>query len=190
MQAKHDYNMLKNSVELSKLYLKNYIKSGDIVADMTCGNGHDTLFLSEIVGENGFIYAFDIQKSAIESTKVLLSGFENLKLINDGHQNLDEYITGEIDAFVFNLGYLPKGDHNIKTDPENTIAAIEKSMLKLKKTGIIVISIYHGGDSGFHERDELLKYFKRLNPKKYNVILHDYINKPNNPPLLAVITHN
>ena len=182
--------MLKNSVELSKLYLKNYVKRGDRVADMTCGNGKDTLFLSGLVGAHGYIYAFDIQNIAIENTKILLGGFESLSLICDGHQNLQKYIKEEIDAFVFNLGYLPGGDHNIKTNPENTITAIEQAILLLKKTGIIVISIYHGGDSGFYERDEIISYIKGLNPKKYNVILHDYINKPNNPPLLAVITHN
>ena len=182
--------MLKNSVELSKLYLKNYIKKGDRVADMTCGNGKDTLFLSQLVGENGYIYAFDVQKSAIENTKILLNGFESLKLICDGHENSDNYIKEEIDGFVFNLGYLPGGDHTIKTTPENTVKAIEKAIILLKNTGIIVISIYHGGDSGFYERDEILSYLKWLDPKKFNVILHDYINKPNNPPLLAVITHN
>ncbi len=37
---------------------------GDIVIDATMGNGHDTQFLAELVGENGHVYAFDIQESA------------------------------------------------------------------------------------------------------------------------------
>ena len=182
--------MLKNSVELARLYLENYINKGSSAVDMTCGNGNDTLFLSELLGDKGYIYAFDIQAEAIKNTKALLSDCKNLRLICDGHQNLDKYIKEEIDAFVFNLGYLPGGDHSIKTTPENTVTALEKALFLLKKTGIIVMSIYHGGDSGFYERDEIISYLKGLNPKKYNVILHDYINKPNNPPLLAIITHN
>lgn len=42
---------------------------GDIVIDATMGNGHDTQFLAELVGENGHVYAFDIQESAVANTK-------------------------------------------------------------------------------------------------------------------------
>ena len=74
-----------------------------------------------------------------------------------------EYVNEEVKAVVFNLGYLPKGNHEIMTTPETTIVAIEKSLELLSDDGIIAVIIYHGGDSGFHERDELIKYFERLN---------------------------
>jgi arsenite methyltransferase len=45
------------------------IKKGDIILDLGCGNGNQALKLSEIVGENGFIYGLDITKAMIEKAK-------------------------------------------------------------------------------------------------------------------------
>ena len=61
--------MIKNAVELSHHYLKFFIKNGAFVVDATCGNGGDTVFLASLVGENGLVFGFDIQKEAIQNTK-------------------------------------------------------------------------------------------------------------------------
>ena len=45
------------------------MKEGDLCIDATAGNGNDTLFLCELVGECGRVLAFDIQKEAVENTK-------------------------------------------------------------------------------------------------------------------------
>ena len=37
--------------------------------DATMGNGHDTQWLCECVGENGRVYAFDVQREAVERTR-------------------------------------------------------------------------------------------------------------------------
>ena len=52
--------------------IKNYIKPGDICIDATMGRGYDTSYLSKLVGENGKVVSFDIQQSALDSTKQLL----------------------------------------------------------------------------------------------------------------------
>ena len=41
---------------------------GETVVDATAGNGNDTQFLAELVGENGHVLAFDIQQAALDST--------------------------------------------------------------------------------------------------------------------------
>lgn len=56
--------ILKKILPYSKELLKMAAGEGDIVVDATMGNGHDTQFLAELVGENGHVYAFDIQESA------------------------------------------------------------------------------------------------------------------------------
>ncbi|WP_222597737.1 methyltransferase domain-containing protein, partial [Streptococcus pneumoniae] len=61
--------MLKKILPYSKELLKMAAGEGDIVVDATMGNGHDTQFLAELVGENGHVYAFDIQESAVANTK-------------------------------------------------------------------------------------------------------------------------
>ena len=187
-------NMLKNAVELSHFYLKQFLKEGSFVVDATCGNGGDTLFLAEIVGENGLVYGFDIQKDAIENTKIRLENVSlsnRVQLFQDGHENMEKYLGCKMaDAFVFNLGYLPKGDHALHTKPDTTIIAIQTALKHLNKEGIIAVSIYHGGDSGYEERDSVLSYLETLDKHNYKVIIHHYSNKPNDPPILAVICHN
>ena len=48
--------------------LEKVINKGDIVVDATMGNGYDTKYLAEKVGEEGFVYSFDIQETALKST--------------------------------------------------------------------------------------------------------------------------
>lgn len=186
--------MLKNTVELSHFYLKQFVQKGSFVVDATCGNGGDTVFLAELVGENGKVFGFDIQKEAVENTKLRLETVDlsnRVELFLDGHEHMEKYLTDKkADAFVFNLGYLPKGDHSLHTKPNTTILAIQTALNHLKKEGIIAVSIYHGGDSGYTERDTVLSYLNKLDKHYYNVIIHSYSNKPNDPPILALIVHN
>ena len=49
-----------NTTTLSKDFVKENISIGDIVIDATMGRGNDTLFLRQLVGQKGFVYAFDI----------------------------------------------------------------------------------------------------------------------------------
>ena len=44
-------------LSLQKYFMLEHIREGDTVVDFTMGNGNDTLFLSETVGENGKVYA-------------------------------------------------------------------------------------------------------------------------------------
>ena len=62
------FNML-DILQTEKSFILQHIKSGDTVADFTMGNGYDTLFLSQTVGETGKVFAFDIQPSALASTE-------------------------------------------------------------------------------------------------------------------------
>ena len=50
-----------------------------------------------------------------------------------------------------------------------------------------MLCIYSGKDSGFEERNALLKWLKELDPKKYLVIRTDYYNRPNNPPIPVLV---
>ena len=93
---KNRYRYFINPVELSKYIMQNYVGEDMVVADCTVGNGHDTLLLSNLVGENGKVFGFDIQKEALEKTRDKLekeaSYYENTRLILDGHENIDQYI--------------------------------------------------------------------------------------------------
>ena len=57
---------LTKITDINKLYLEKVINKGDIVVDATMGNGYDTKYLAEKVGEEGFVYSFDIQETALK----------------------------------------------------------------------------------------------------------------------------
>lgn len=171
--------------------MEMYVVSGDICIDATAGNGNDTEYLCQLVGNSGKVYAFDIQRAALKHTKERLSR-QGLKaeLILDGHENMGKYILekDEVSCIVFNFGYLPGGDHSLATRPETSIRAIEVGLHLLKKGGAICLCIYSGGDSGFEERDAILSFLKKLDSKKYLVITMEYWNRPNNPPMPVLVT--
>lgn len=164
-----------------------YIKEGDLCIDATAGKGKDTLFLCERVGEKGQVLAFDIQKEAIRYTEERLEKAGLLHLascICRGHEHMAEYALPEtVSLILFNLGYLPGGDHKLATRADTTIRAATQGLSLLKKGGLMSICIYSGGDSGFSEKEAVLAWAKELPAGEYDVIGSPFLNKPNNPPL-------
>ena len=96
-------------------------------------------------------------------------------------------IIGNVDAAIFNLGYLPKGDKSIVTKPETTIQAIESIFKLLSTEGIIVLVIYHGHEEGQIERDELLKYLENFDQSKAHILKYQFINQVNHAPFICAI---
>ncbi|MDD3839239.1 MAG: class I SAM-dependent methyltransferase [Clostridia bacterium] len=183
-------NLLSSTVKLSHEFLEKVVRPGQTVVDATVGNGYDTVFLAELVGEKGIVYGFDIQDKAIKATQKRLIDHglqQRVVLINDGHQNIGNYINTNINGVLFNLGYLPGGDRSIITLPENTIRCIDICKTKLDTEGIIVICLYTGHDGGLYEKKEIIKYVKELDSKEYSVLHSYFVNKPNNPPELIII---
>lgn len=89
-------NLITKTTDLAMHITLEYIKKGDAVIDATAGNGHDTLLLAEAIGENGKVFAFDIQKQALENTEKLLKEngmIDRVQLVNDSHENLLEYFS-------------------------------------------------------------------------------------------------
>ncbi len=182
--------ILKQSLLQSHEYAKAIVQNGDCVVDATMGNGHDTVFLAKLVGNTGRVYAFDIQKAAIANTQRRLEQqelFQRCVLINDGHENMSNYIEKPIRLAMFNLGYRPGGDHNVCTRGETTMKAIHAALEHLTVHGLIILVIYHGGDSGFSERDYLLQKLPELDSNYYAVMRTHFLNLPNCPPMLVCI---
>ena len=181
---------LTKVTDLNKVLLEDVIELGDIVIDATMGNGYDTKYLAEKVGENGLVYSFDVQEEAIKSTRKKLEKsqlIDRVKLILDGHENMDSYITEGVSCVLFNLGYLPRAKHQIITKPDTTIKAIEKSLEVLKPHGVISIAIYTGHEGGMDEFNAVFEYVKNLDQTKFNVLNCNFVNQINNPPRLVLI---
>ena len=176
--------------EVNKIFLEKVIQKGDVVIDATMGNGYDTVYLGNLVGENGKVYAFDVQEEAIISTrkKVIRDNMEDrVKLILDGHENLDKYVEENVSCIVFNLGYLPRAKHVIITKPDTTLEAIKKGLSILKPNGIMSIAAYIGHEGGLEEKNHICKYLDNLDQKEYNVLHMEFTNQINNPPQLILV---
>ena len=185
---------LDRILPFAKNLLRKAINTGDIVVDATVGNGYDTVSLAELVGDNGRVYGFDCQETAVQASKERLNNHgmaERVTLFHQGHENLITKIPlehhGKITGAIFNLGYLPGGDKTIVTKPETTIAAIEQLLRIMAYEGIIVLVIYHGHPGGEEERDSLLRYCQQIDQKSAHILQYQFINQENSPSFIIAI---
>ncbi|MCG6154433.1 class I SAM-dependent methyltransferase [Rubinisphaera margarita] len=154
--------------ELAHEAVRSVVRPGEAVVDATCGNGHDTLFLASLVGKDGDVHAFDIQKNAIEQTldRVAASGCEQVVLHHRSHAELDTVLTeagiSVIAAMMFNLGYLPGGDHAVTTKPQATLAALRTGSKMLRTGGVMTVLAYVGHPGGMDEAAEVEQFLGTL----------------------------
>lgn len=181
---------LERVLQYAQTLLKSAISNGDIAVDATAGNGHDTLFLAGLVGDDGFVYAFDVQKQAVDATlhRLLDNALEHRAVVlKDGHENLAKYVDKPVSGAIFNLGYLPGSDHEVITRPNTTIQALESLLKLLKVGGIIVLVIYHGHEGGKKERDEVIRFVSDLPQKYIHVLRYEFLNQKNDPPFVIAL---
>ena len=180
-------------VSYAQEFVAQRINNGSIALDLTCGNGKDSLFLARIVGRQGKLYSIDIQKDAIQRTKKILSNEDCLvqsRLILSCHSKFTQKIPfelkGEISAVMFNLGYLPKGDHQLTTKSETTIAAIVNAYDWLSLRGVMTLIAYRGHPGGTQEN---IAVKNLISANKWNCKT-EYGNQKNESPILYMISKN
>lgn len=178
-----------DTLSLVRRYWHAMIRPGAFCIDATAGRGHDTETLCKLVGEQGKVLAFDIQKEAVQATqKRLTKAGLSAEVIMASHTEMAAYAAPEsVDAIVFNLGYLPRADHRIATRAETTLPAIDSGLALLKPGGMMTLCVYHGGDSGFAERDAVLAHLEKLDAKRFTVLVSMFSNRPNHPPIAVLI---
>lgn len=176
-----------NTKELVKLILKGIKGKVKIALDLTLGNGKDTVLIKEIIAPEK-IFAFDIQEEAINKSKEYLKNYGNIEYIHDSHLYFDKYIKDvNIDVAIFNLGYLPGGDHNITTDYKVVIATIDKLLLKLSENGMIILTLYPGHREGMKEKINIEEYLSKMQQRNFNILKYEFLNQKNNPPFVITI---
>ncbi|CRH90550.1 SAM-dependent methyltransferase [Chlamydia trachomatis] len=178
--------MIKRPIHLSHDFLAEVLDKETVAVDATMGNGNDTVFLAKLVKK---VYAFDVQEEALRKTQERLEkeNVSNVKLILDGHENVDQYVEEPIRAAIFNLGYLPSADKSIITQPQTTICAIEKILELLKVGGRLSLMIYYGHEGGDIEKDAVLQLVKNLPQEAFATMLYQPLNQINTPPFLIMI---
>jgi len=165
---------------------------GAIVVDGTVGNGHDTLFLANLVGESGHVFGFDVQASGLANAQERLeqAGMaDRATLILAGHETVAENLPQgtSVSGGMYNLGYLPGSDHAVITRAQTTIASLEALLPMGEPNGVVTVHIYTGHEGGTAEGDAVLTWGTSLPWKEYRVGRYDFPNKELNKEHLLVI---
>ena len=156
-----------------------HITPDHIAIDATAGNGHDTLFLAKHIHGSGQVFAFDIQRQAIDNTLNKLKAANinsRVTLHCCGHEQMLKHIPkslhGKINLIMFNLGYLPHADKSIITQTDTTISALEAAIQLIRADGHISILTYPGHVGGKDESEAVKKWASHLSVNEYTVRLH------------------
>ena len=165
------------------------------VLDGTAGNGHDTLFLAQCVGEPGEVWAFDVQEAALAATRARLEEHGlagRVRLVLDGHQHLDQHLPpkASIDGAMFNLGYLPGGEHSRTTHPQSTLAALHSTLSRMASGALLSVHIYTGHAGGDEECAVLLSWIQDLPHPQWHVLHCATSNKTLRAEHLLLISKN
>lgn len=185
--------VLRNARHLAADYMIRSIREGDRVIDATMGNGKDTLFLCELVGETGHVYAFDVQAEAVERTneRVKEAGYDGrATLLLAGHEAMAEHVKEPVQAVMFNLGWLPGAEHIVTTKTETTLAAVRAACGLIAPGGIVTVCVYPGHEEGTRELSALLEYAASLDVRRFNVAHHRFLNASLQTPQLILIQKN
>lgn len=190
------FQLFQTPIDLAHAYWQQLLKPGDRVIDATCGNGHDTLFLSRLIlkqDSNSGVIALDKQECAVENTRKLLCENlpeEHLKRISfytQCHSSFPPDLNREsIALLVYNLGYLPGGDKNLTTESPTTIKSLAAALPLIAPGGAISITCYPGHEAGKSEEEALLNFVVALDPKQWSCCFHRWINRRNSPSLLFI----
>lgn len=179
-------------LSLQKEFILRHLGEGDTAIDFTMGNGYDTVFLSQTVGESGTVVAFDIQEAALTSTEQNLRRNDcpdNWRLICASHDRAPEFIKGPIKAGMFNLGYLPgAGRKELTTKRSSTLPAVKSAIDMLGEDSILLVAVYPGHPEGAAEGEELTAYFSTISRFKYSIACFRMVNSPESPFFFVIET--
>lgn len=185
---------MMRATELAHLMMQQTIKPGDWVIDATVGNGHDTLFLAELVGPSGRVFGFDVQDTALETTARRVVDHPQVTLIHAGHETMTECLAthgfpegqNRLTAAMFNLGYLPGAQKTVTTRPDTTLLGLEQALACLRIRGLVTLVLYPEHPGGADEASAVRLYAQSL-PGSFAATLQMRINALRPAPELLAI---
>jgi SAM-dependent methyltransferase len=198
------FPLFQSHLDLVQHYWERIIQKGDFVIDATCGNGKDTVRLAKLVvpkvgcldihkSRYPLIHSIDVQKDALESAQtyalstLTTEQIQAIRWIQGSHAAFPEEIPPQsVKAIIYNLGYLPGGNKAITTQTESTLQSIEAALPLLKEGGIITLTSYPGHAEGALESKALLERLASLDPKRWNICHHRWINRTAAPELFLI----
>ncbi len=182
-------------LSLAHAYWKELLCAGGIAIDATCGNGHDTMILAELLltYPESLLFGLDIQQSALNKTSALLqsaipaSHFARVSLHQLCHGNIDRLpLPASPRLIVYNLGYLPGGDKTITTQTPTTLQSLQKAADLLAPHGAISVTCYPGHLEGEKEESAILNWARQLPHAKWQICHHRWVNRQASPSLFWI----
>lgn len=174
-------------LELAHKYWSEILLPGDLAIDATVGNGKDTFALAKILQGKGKIIGYDIQEQALENAKALTASYNDcITYFLRSHETFE---ATSAKLIVYNLGYLPGGDKSLTTKCATTLQSLQNAIEILVGGGALSIMCYPGHKEGAEEEKAILAWCKKLEPEKWTVCFHKWINRDNAPSLLLVRRH-
>lgn len=181
------FKIVEFSHVLINEYFKKYKHDDMVFIDATCGRGNDTVYMANLLNDNGHVYSYDIQEEAINYTKQVLieKNINNATLKLKSHEFIDE---DTIDLIIFNLGYLPNGDKTLTTKADTTISSLKKviNRICLNPDMLIIIVLYPGHEEGKLESDLIDEYLFNLSSKDFLITKYQNYNRPTSPFILTI----
>jgi 16S rRNA C1402 N4-methylase RsmH len=183
-------------VQKAQQLVSTHLSDGDIAVDATVGNGHDTLFLAQTVGNNGKVYGFDIQQTALDNCYQRLQQHhlnQRVALIHAGHETMPialpkEVCDGAVKAIMFNLGYLPGSDKSRTTRSATTLSALNSATQILAPNGIITILAYTGHPGGKQEAESVKAWTHMLFNDAFSVSVQlPRVSSKPAPELISIV---
>lgn len=178
------------ALAFARQLIEGRLKNGGRALDGTAGNGRDTLFLAQLAGGSGKVWAFDIQAQALSNTAGLLreNGVEErVELITASHADLADYVREPLDAAMFNFGYLPGGDKTVTTTADSSVRAMQATAALLAEGGLLTAVVYSGHPAGRAEAAAIEQWAAALPQEQYQVLHYRFTNQRNHPPQLLAI---
>lgn len=164
-------------------FWKEHIQPEDLVIDATCGNGHDTLLLSQLAKK---VIAIDLQEEAIDKARSVATS-DNVFFFCQSHETFPaEVQPGTVALIAYNLGYLPGGNKEIITQASSTVISIQNGLPLLKMGGAMTLVCYSGHSGGELEEGAVLEFIKSLDKTEYLVTYTQWPNRKKHPSLIKV----
>ncbi|MBM7867951.1 methyltransferase [Heliobacterium gestii] len=89
-------------------------------------------------------------------------------------------------AAVFNLGYLPGGDHHLVTRADSTLNALNALAAALAEGGRLVVVVYVGHAGAEAEVAAVNDWWRQLPPQRWDTVSVRFPNRTGHPPYVLV----
>ena len=190
---------LSSLLQTSHAVIRRHCGEGDVVLDATVGNGKDTVFLAQLVGEGGLVIAVDKQKDALAKAAKLLEVMDltaRVKLVQAEHSEVGNALNNALPqkanstglmVAVFNLGYLPGGNKLLTTDVHSTLIALDAVWPMIRPGGLLSVHTYTGHAGAEGEARAVESWARNLAWREAQVTACTQLNKAEHPETLYLV---